>query len=526
MKPSFDSSQKHVSLDRRQAMQLTGGLALTALATQCHAGSGPTATIALPFEEYAQHDALGLAELVEKRRVKPEEILEAAIARAEAVNPKINAIVVKLYDEARRAIERGLPNGPFRGVPFLVKDLLFQMKGVECSNSSRLLRGYKPDHDDTVVRRYREAGLVIFGRTHSPECGLTAVTDSALHGVTTKNPWNLNRTAGGSSGGTGAAIAAGIAPMGSGNDGGGSIRIPASCCGLFGIKPTRARVPLGPDCFESVDGLVVAHALTRSVRDSAALLDATAGPELGDAYSAPPTARPFLEEVKEKPRRLKVALLVKAAPDQDVAAECQEAAENAAKLCEKLGHQFKDESDHFQAHFPWVELRNAWHLSLETNISAWIHGILQQQQRELRNDDVEPVTRKIIELGRNHSAFDLIGARMTFHRASRLMAQFQEDYDVILTPTLGQLPVPHDEGKMSLSGRYEDYVNGLAAFQPFTPLANATGQPAMSVPLHWTAEGLPVGIHFLGRFGDEATLFQLATQLEEARPWRDKIPPL
>jgi amidase len=520
MKLPSDSLRKDVHLNRRQAIQVTGGLTLAALAGQASVSSA--APKALPYEEYAKHDALALAELVRNKEVEPEELLDAAIARAEAVNEKVNAIVVRLYEEARETIRRGLPEGPFRGVPFLAKDLLFQMKGVECGNGSRLFLGYKPDHDDTVIRLYRNAGLVIFGRTHSPEFGTTAITDSALHGVT-RNPWNLERTSGGSSGGTGAAIAAGIVPMASGNDGGGSIRIPASCCGLFGMKPTRARVPMGPDLFEGLDGLVVAHALTRSVRDSAALLDATAGPELGDAYSAPPKTC-YLDEVKADPRQLKVALAIKAAPDINVAPACQDAARNAAKLCERLGHHVEDVSDLFQKHFPWVELRNAWHTSFETNISAWIHRVLGQQQRELQKDDVEPVTREILDRGARHTAFDLIGARRTFHRMSRLMAEFHNDYDVILTPTLGQLPVPH--GKMSLSGTYQDYVSELAAFQPFTPLANATGQPAMSVPLHWTEDDLPVGVHFFGRFGDEATLFRLAAQLEKEKPWANRRPRL
>ena len=518
MKTPPDVRQGNIHLNRRQAVKLAGGLVLTALSARTDA---MTTTNTFPYEEYAKFDALGLAELVHTKKVKPEELLEAAIVRAEVVNETINAIVVKLYDEARKTIACGLPDGPFRGVPFLVKDLLFQMKGVECSNGSRLLSGYKPNHDDTVVQRCRKAGLVIFGRTHSPEFGMTAVTDSALHGVT-RNPWNLDRTSGGSSGGTAAAIAAGIVPMGTGNDGGGSIRIPASCCARFGMKPTRSRVPLGPDFFESLDGLVVAHAITRSVRDSAALLDATAGASPGDAYSAPAQVRPYLAEVEVEPGQLKVALAVKASPHHDVDPECRRAAENAAKLCEDLGHRVDDVSDRFQEHFPWEDLNNAWHTSLETNISAWVHGLLQQQQRELRIDDVEPVTREILGRGQGHSAFELIGARRTFHRASRLMADFQQDYDVVLTPTLGQLPVQH--GKASLSGTYRDYVNELAAFQPFTPLANATGQPAMSVPLHWTEDDLPVGVQFFGRFGDEATLFRLASQLERAKPWANKRP--
>ena len=520
MTPSH-SPQEHIRRDRREALQVAGGLVLTAFAGQAAAGPNPGNPRVLPYEEYSRYDALGLAELVRSKDVKPEELLNAAIARAEAVNAKVNAIVVKCYDDARKEIARGLPEGPFTGVPFLVKDVGFQMKGVESSFGSRFFLGYKPDQDDTVIRRYREAGLVIFGRTHSPEIGLTAVTDSALHGVT-RNPWNLGRTAGGSSGGSGAAIATGIVPMASGSDGGGSIRIPASCCGLFGMKPTRTRVPLGPAFFEIFDGLVVNHALTRTVRDSAALLDVSAGPDRGDAYAAPPQVRPFLEEVTIPPGRLRVALAFEAAPDQKTDPECRKAAENAAKLCEELGHRVEEVSDRFQTYFPWLEVRNAWHTSMEANIATWINGLLKQQQRVLHKDDVEIVTQEIIERGQHHTTSDLIGARLTFHRASRLMADFQRDYDVVLTPTLGKPPVSH--GQMSLSSKYNEYVRGLAAFQPFTPLANATGQPAMSIPLHWTAEGLPIGVHFFGRFGDEATLFRLAAQLEKAKPWADKRP--
>lgn len=248
-----------------------------------------------------------MADLVKRGEVKPEELLEAAIARAGAVNGNLNAIIGEFYDEARSEIKRGLPNGPFKGVPFLIKDLDFPMAGIVCSHGSKLFEDFRPKDDGTAVVRYRKAGLVVFGRTATPELGLFPTAESLLLGVT-RNPWNLNRTAGGSSGGTAAAVAAGIAPMGSGSDGGGSIRIPASCCGLFGLKPTRARVPLGPEVFEAWGGLVVAHAITRSVRDSAALLDATAGPALGDAYGAPPKKRLFLDEVSTRPGRLRVGL--------------------------------------------------------------------------------------------------------------------------------------------------------------------------------------------------------------------------
>lgn len=517
----LDSPGHQRRFDRRTALKLAGGALLAATVGETRSAAETCQSAAVPFDEYAQHDAMGLAELVRKQEVTPEELLEAAIARAEAVNPKINALVVTLYDEAREEIKQGLPRGPFTGVPFLVKDLGFWMKGVECSEGSQLFQGHKPPRDDTVIERYRSAGLVIFGRTHSPEGGNAAATESVLHG-TTRNPWNLERTAGGSSGGSAAAVAAGVLPMASASDGGGSIRIPAACCGLFGLKPTRGRVPLGPDVFEFWDGLAVYHALTRSVRDSAALLDISAGPASGDAYWAPPPPGPFLREVGKSPGKLKVALVLAANPAVTIATECCRAAESAADLCRQMGHDVKDATQSFQSAFPWTEIGEAMNTIIVTHVTAWIRGRLEVLGRNLCDGDVEPIMRRCLDDARPLSALDMVKARTVVHRTSRQMANFQQDYDVILTPTLGTLPGPH--GLMALSGSYEDYMRNHAAFIPFTPLANFTGQPAMSVPLSWMPDGLPVGVHFFGRFGDEATLFRLAAQLEQAQPWWDKRP--
>ena len=523
MAHSSDSKMAKPHLDRRTVLKLGGGLMVGAAIGKASAQGNPPQPRPLPHDEYAKYDGLGLADLVRKGQVTAEELLEAAVARAEAVNPKINAIVLKLYDIARKEIARGLPSGPFTGVPFLVKDLGFWMKGVVCSEGSRLFKDHIPARDDTVVKRYRKAGLIIFGRTHSPESGLTAVTESVLHGIT-RNPWNFQRTAGGSSGGTAAAIAAGIVPMGSGGDGGGSIRIPSSCCGLFGLKPTRARVPFGPDIFECWGGLAVCHAITRSVRDSAALLDATAGPELGDAYWAPPPARPFLQEVGVPPAKLRMAMTFAVAPDVPIDPECRKAAENAARLCESLGHCVEEVSERFSRVFPTAELGKALGIIVEAETAAWVRGRLEVLKRELRDDDLERATRTTMERAKLYTADELALARANILRSSRIMAKFQRKYDVILTPTLGKPPIPH--GELSLSRKHEDVVRELGPFIPFTPLANWTGQPAMSVPLHWSPAGLPVGVHFFGRFGDEATLFRLAGQLEEARPWADKRPPI
>lgn len=518
--PGAENSERHV--DRRTALKLGGGLMIgVGVGTATPAGGGPPSS-SLSWEEYSKYDGVGLAELVNRREVKAIELLELAMARTEAVNGKINAIVLKLYDQAREEIRRGLPKGPFTGVPFLVKDLDFRMRGVVSTEGSRLYADNVADADDTVVQRYRQAGLVIFGRTHSPELGGLPTTESALHGIT-RNPWNLDRTAGGSSGGTAAAVAAGIVPMGSASDGGGSIRMPASCCGLFGLKPTRARVPWGPKSFEIWEGLAVPHAITRSVRDSAALLDASCGPELGDAYRAPTRQRSYLEELGTPPGKLRVGLAFSVGRDVQVHSECRKAVDKAAALCKSLGHQVEDVTEKLARTIPSAALDAAFNVIMLAWTAVYVENRLADLGRELQEGDVEPITRLIFEAGRQPTARDLIRARLTMHECSRRMARFLKDYDVILTPTLAKPPIEH--GILSLSrADVAGFIADLAAFMPFTPLANLTGQPAMSVPLHWTSDGLPLGVQFLGRFGEEATLFRLAGQLEKSQPWSDKRP--
>lgn len=517
MIPSRESSE----LDRRTMMKAGCAAALGASLGAYPASAAATGHQVLTYDEYAKHDAVGLAELVSNGDVTPRELLDMAIARAEAVNPKINAIVINCYEQARKAIKHGLPKGAFTGVPFLVKDLGFAMKGVKATAGSRLFETAVPDQDDTVVKRYRKAGLVIFGRTHSPEFGLIPVSESALHG-TTCNPWDLDRTAGGSSGGSAAAVTSGIVPLASGSDGGGSIRIPASCCGLFGLKPTRARVPLGPEVFEIADGVVVVHAITRSVRDSAALLDATMGPELGDAYWAPPPVRPFLEEVGRPPGKLRIGLTFTCLPDVPLHDDCRKATEDAAGLCETLGHHVEDVTDRFAKLFPFEDLIDGVLATFSVGTAQTVQSRLATLGRDLQERDVETYTRQAVEQAGHYTAFDMAKGRETIHRASRLMAQFQQEYDVILSPTLAKPPVPH--GSFPPSPDLLSHVAKILSFFPYTPLANWTGQPAMSVPLYWTSAGLPIGVHFFGRFGDEATLFRLAAQLEEARPWNTRRP--
>ncbi len=514
-------------LDRRTAIKLAGGVAMgAALGVACRAKDLPTSSAAT-FDEYSQHDGLGLAELVQKKDVKPEELLEAAIARTEAVNATINAVVVKCYDQARDSIKRGLPDGPFKGVPFVVKDLGFWMKDTLCTEGSRLFENHVAKEDDIVVRRYREAGLVIFGRTATPELGLLPITESKLQAVT-RNPWNLEWNAGGSSGGTAAAVAAGIVPMGSAADGGGSIRIPASCCGLFGIKPTRARVPLGPRSSDGWGGLVVLHALTRSVRDSAALLDATCDVDAGAPYWAPRRQRPFRDEIRTAPGPLRIALVLKVPPLGDVHPECRKAAHVAARLCEEQGHRVDEVTDQFVKIFPYDDLRQAMWVPALAGLALSVKDRLTELNRELDEEDLEPATRSCLEAAKQHTAIDLASAARRLHQSSRLMASFLSEgdsngYDLILSPTLAQ-PALKNFGSRLFETSSDELGRQFMGFCPYNQLANWTGQPAMSVPLHWTPDDLPVGVQFMGRYGDEATLFRLGAQLEQAQPWAGKRP--
>lgn len=473
--------------------------------------------------EYQQFDGIGLAELVRSKQVSPSELLEAAISRLNETDPQINAIASTLYDEARQAIASGLPNGPFTGVPFLLKDMSFAMRDTPSSYGSKLFEGHISPHDSTAVARYRKAGLVLFARTRVPELGILPTTESIVGGIT-RNPFELDRTAGGSSGGSAAAVAAGIAPMASASDGGGSIRIPASCCGLFGLKPTRARIPIGPDRFEAWGGLATLHAVTRSVRDSAALLDATAGAARGDSYHAPAYAGKFLDEVKRAPGRLKIAYVRTTPPSEHVDPECLAAAEQTVKLCESLGHTVDDCTDAFGRQFDFERLRVSHGVTVLVAIRRTILARLKELGRPLQDDDLEPVTRFYFDFAANYSGVEIEDCRAAYFESGRAMARFQETYDVILNPTLALPPVEH--GRITLTGMAQDVIDGILEFIPCTAMANWTGQPAMTVPLHTSRSGLPIGSQFAGRFGDEATLFRLAGQLENAAPWGQRTPTL
>ena len=469
-------------------------------------------------------DALGQAELIRKGEIQPITLVDAVIEQIEKLNPKLNAIVTKMYDEARQAASGTIPEGPFRGVPFLLKDLLASYAGVRLSYGSRVLEQYVPDIDSELVVRLKQAGLIIIGKTNTPEFGLTATTEPYLFGPT-HNPWELNRTTGGSSGGSAAAVAARIVPMAHANDGGGSIRIPASCCGIFGIKPTRARNPLGPAYGEIMSGLVVEHAVTLSVRDSAALLDATSGPDLGDPYCAPPKQRPFLQEVGADPGRLRVAFSPKTPRGASTHADCVAAVQDVANLLDKLGH-------HVEEAAPEIDFEmyaGAFQVIWCSGTASMVESISRQMGCPPNPDHYEGLTWWVYHKGKDLPAWKYLAAVGYMQNIGRQVARFFANYDVWLTPTLGEPPPQHGilhPKPTDASPSYEKIWERVTQFTPFTPLANATGQPAMSVPLFWNKDGLPVGLHFMGRFGDEATLFRLAAQLEQARPWAQKRPPV
>ena len=473
------------------------------------------------FTDYENYDALGLAELIRGKQVSPEEVLETAIERVESANGAINAVIHKMYDEARKTIADRLPDGPFAGVPFMLKDLGVLYAGQPTSFGSRLFADFVPDHDSTIVERHRAAGLVIMGKTNTPEHGICATTEPALHGPT-RNPWGLERSAGGSSGGAAAAVAARMLPMAHGTDGGGSIRIPAANCGLFGMKPTRARTPAGPDVGEGGGGMSTGHCVSRSVRDSAALLDATQGAAPGDPYGAPPPARPYLAEVGADPGRLRIALMTRAPGGSPLDPECVRAVEAAAKLCADLGHSVEPATPKFDA----AEIRRNWRVIIGCNLWNTLSARAETLGRTLGPDDVEPITWLWAQACKDLSGPEYALAIQAMHRVGRALAAFFADFDLLLSPTMAKPPIPLGVMDMA-SSDLDDYFDRLLMDEiPFTPLFNESGGPAMSVPLHWTEDGLPVGIHFGAPFGDEATLFRLAAQLEEAKPWADRRPPL
>lgn len=489
-------------------------------------------------QAYDAADATALAAAIECGETTPEALLEIAMTRVEERNRAINAVIYRMYDEAKTAIAAGLPNGPFRGVPFLLKDLGANWAGLPTSAGSRLLRRQPALSDSAIVRRYRRAGLVVMGKTNTPELGIMGVTEPQAFGPT-RNPWNLGRTPGGSSGGSAAAVAAGIVPAAHASDGGGSIRIPASACGLVGLKPTRGRTSEDAAYGEGWSGLVVSHVVCRSVRDCAGLLDVTAGPLPGARHTLPSPERPFASEVGRDPGRLRIAVHPGSILGRENHPDCVAAVHDAAALLRDLGHEVEVTAPAL----PRQALVRAYLLIVAANVAAEVSAAEALVGRPVTTDDFEPGTLLLRDVGRKFSAAELVEHLHVVERATVTIVEFFSRYDLWLTSTMARppaeigafLPSAAERGVLALLRRapakaaLRRILDELADEQiealPNTQLFNMTGQPAISLPLSWSTQGLPIGVQLAGRFGDEATLLRIAHQLEQARPWADRRPP-
>ncbi|WP_276946707.1 amidase [Haematobacter massiliensis] len=476
------------------------------------------------FAEYEDHDAVSLAGLVARKDVSAEELLDAALARVEALNPLLNAVTLVQEETARRSIRAGLPSGPFAGVPFLLKDLGAEAADFPTHLGSRLHRDTHYEYDSEIYLRLRRTGLVTFGRTTVPEGAIGAATEAAVYDGPTRNPWSLDHTPGGSSGGAAAAVAAGIVPAAHGSDGGGSVRIPASSCGLFGFKATRARLPDGPASGEAWGGMAIDGFLTRTVRDTALLLDACEGPDLGAPYFPPPLGAGYRDAIARPPDRLRIALCDTTLTGAPIHPEARAAVQDAAQLLTELGH-------HVEPALPRADtpaMMEAWTRIVACGTALSIRQTVAARRRPLEPDEVEGVSRGAMTFAATLTGEDYLEALETVHAYGRQMARFFLDWDILLTPTLAEPPARIGR----FSHATEDYVayrtgpDGIFAYSPFTVSFNASGQPAASVPLYWTPEGLPIGVQLAAAFGEDERLICLCAELETARPWFNRRPPV
>jgi amidase len=470
------------------------------------------------FADFERYDALGLADLVRRGTVTPTELLEAAIERVETRNGAVNAVTMKLYDFGRKAIADGLPAGPFTGVPFLLKDLTASLAGVKTTRGSKFFADAPPPAADSEhVKRLKKAGLVIFGRTNTCELGLSLTCEPQLYGPT-RSPWDLTRISGGSSGGAAASVGARMLPMAHGSDGFGSIRVPAACCGVVGLKPTRGRNTFAPYTGEGLGGCSTEHALTLTVRDTAALLDATAGAGPGDPYVAPAPAQSFLAEVQAARRPLRIAYTTAAPNGVPVETEYLEALADTVVSCKELGHKVEEADPEIDRGAVVPTFLTFAAANMVVNLASH-----PTAGRPARKGEVENVCWGTAERGRTIPAADYVRATQTAHRLGRQMAAFHERYDVLLTPGLGTLPPELGWIDMMMED-VDEYWRRVFTFSPFTVWFNLTGQPALMLPLGRTASGFPVAVQLAGRYGEEGTILALGAQLEKARPWFDRKP--
>lgn len=474
----------------------------------------------IDFSTYAALDGVGLAEAIGTGELNAEEVLATALAGAEKVNGALNCILALLPDAARDTLGTGVPRGPLGGVPFLVKECVLMMKGAPYRLGSRLLEGFVAPYDTELMTRFRRAGLVAFGTTSTPEFAYSATTEPVMFGPT-RNPWDVGRTSGGSSGGAAAAVAAGVVPIAHANDGGGSIRIPAACCGLVGLKPSRGRVPQGPDYGEALEGLAAEFVVTRTVRDTAAALDAVQGADVGAWFSIAPPVRPYREVIGRPGARLRIAVMDTTFSGAPMDAEVRHAVHATARNCESLGHAVSVAP----LRIDWEPFFNAtvavWSV-FAAAVVAWMEAVTG---RKATPELLETATWQTYQAGRRISAVELVGAKGVLNATAREVGRFFENYDVLLTPTVARLPVRLGELDQNAPGiSAAEWPRKTFEWANFTPLFNATGQPAISLPLCRTSSHLPIGMQFVGRMNDEATLLALAAELEQAFPWHDFRP--
>jgi amidase len=474
----------------------------------------------ISLTDYSSHDGLGLAALVARKEVTPKELLEAALAGVAKVNPRLNAVLQTLPEMAAGEIAAHPPTGPFAGVPFVIKELILHAKNVRFDSGCRLAQGTIPTADTELMARFRRAGLVLMGTTQTPELGYNPTTETVLFGPV-HNPWDLGRSAGGSSGGSGAAVAAGIVPVAHANDGGGSIRIPAACNGLVGLKPTRDRTPTGPDYADPLCGLAIEFAVTRTVRDAAALLDAVAGPDVGAPAMIAPFARPLAQEVGAAPGKLRIAWTTTPGSGEKIDPECVKAVHETVRTLEGLGHTLIEGGPKYS----WDAFLNNVHVIWAAFTALSVDVAAKSLNRQPGPDNLEAVTFACYEDGKRITALELLYAEGYGNMLSRSVGAFFQNVDALVTPTIARPAVPLGEINQNKAGMTAmEWTRQVFAYCPFTPLFNTTGQPAISLPLYATPAGLPIGVQIAGRFGDEATLIRLASQLEQARPWSKRKP--
>jgi amidase len=465
--------------------------------------------------EIAMLDAHAQAQMIRTKKITASELMDATITRLEHWNPLLNAVTIPMLEHARAKAATIPCDLPFSGVPALLKDLGSTCAEAEMTCGSAFLRGVVPDHDSELVRRFRNAGLVFLGKTNCAEFGALPTTEPKAFGPT-RNPWNFERSVGGSSGGAAAAVAVGLVPVAHANDGGGSIRIPASCTGVFGLKPTRARTPFGPDIGDIMNGMVVEHVITRSVRDSAALLDAIHGPDIGDPYYAPTIEGSFIDALTNR-RRLRIAFHA-AGSGLPLHPDCKKAVSESVALCSALGHIVEE----VEPIISMTSLADAFFTVWAAGVASAVGSFSRLTGRTPSCNELEPMTWKLLEEGNRISAGQYLMTITYLQQISRQIARFFEHYDLLLSATTSE-PAPL-LGVLDGSQADRAHFNRVFAFTNITPLANVTGQPAMSVPLYWNDDGLPIGTHFMARSGDEHMLFALAAELEEAKPWARRRP--